>query len=55
MSLDVLWMNGKFHVWYAAHAAGLGDKEESEMGIRIGYAVSRRDSSSAVIGAREKE
>lgn len=27
MGLDVLWMNGKFHVWYAAHAVGLDDKD----------------------------
>ncbi len=47
MGLDVLWMNGRFHVWYAAHAAGLADKEESEMGIRIGYAVSKIDEEQA--------
>jgi formylglycine-generating enzyme required for sulfatase activity/predicted GH43/DUF377 family glycosyl hydrolase len=50
MSLDVLWMNDTFHVWYAAHAAGLGDKDESEMGIRIGYATGQPDRAPNSVG-----
>ncbi len=41
MSLDVHWRDGRFHVWYAAHAAAAKDKSETEAGIRIGYATSR--------------
>jgi predicted GH43/DUF377 family glycosyl hydrolase len=40
LSLDVLWMNDRFHVWYAAHSLGDANKPESEQTIRIGYAVS---------------
>jgi formylglycine-generating enzyme required for sulfatase activity len=41
MHLDVHWGNGRFHLWYAAHAAAAKDKSEAEAGIRIGYATSR--------------
>ena len=41
MGHEVLWKDGRFHVWYAAHAAGLEHNEEKDMAIRIGYAVSR--------------
>lgn len=39
MSLDVHWRDGRFHVWYAAHAQAAKDKGEAEAGIRIGYAI----------------
>lgn len=42
MSLDVHWREGRFHVWYAAHAATSRGKSEAEAGIRIGYATSKR-------------
>ncbi len=41
MSHDVIWKDGRFHVWYAAHAVGLEDKQERDMAIRIGYATSK--------------
>jgi formylglycine-generating enzyme required for sulfatase activity/predicted GH43/DUF377 family glycosyl hydrolase len=40
MGLSVLWLDGRFHVWYAALAADAKDKTESDAGIRIGYASS---------------
>ncbi len=40
LSLDVLWMNDQFHVWYAAHSRADAGKPESEQTIRIGYATS---------------
>lgn len=41
MGHEVIWKDGRFHVWYAAHASGLEHKEEKDMAIRIGYATSR--------------
>lgn len=40
MSLDVHWRDGRFHVWYAAHAAAAKDKSEAEASIQIGFASS---------------
>lgn len=40
LSLDVLWMNDRFHVWYAASRLEMSDKSEQDQAIRIGYAVS---------------
>ncbi|MBI3463152.1 MAG: SUMF1/EgtB/PvdO family nonheme iron enzyme [Planctomycetes bacterium] len=59
MGLAVLWLDGRFHVWYAALAAGAKDKSEAEAGIRIGYAISKSDTSGsthpAQAGERSKE
>ena len=41
LGLDVLWMNDRFHVWYAASRIEVSDKSEQDQAIRIGYATSR--------------
>lgn len=41
MGHEVIWKDGKFHVWYAAHASGLEHQAEKDMAIRIGYATSK--------------
>ncbi|MEO2018285.1 MAG: SUMF1/EgtB/PvdO family nonheme iron enzyme [Fuerstiella sp.] len=40
LSLDVRYMNGRFHLWYAASRREVSDKPEKDQAIRIGYAVS---------------
>jgi len=45
MGHEVIWKDGKFHVWYAAHASGLEHKAEKDMAIRIGYATSKAPAS----------
>lgn len=40
LGLDVLWMNDRFHVWYAASRLEVSDKSEQDQAIRIGYATS---------------
>ncbi|MHC4399293.1 MAG: hypothetical protein ACYTG0_06415 [Planctomycetota bacterium] len=47
LSLDVLFIDGRFHVWYAANPLADSAKAEEEMTIRIGYAVSELPSTSA--------
>lgn len=41
LGLDVLWMNDRFHLWYAAHSLADVGKAEKDQAIRIGYAISR--------------
>ena len=43
LSIDALWMNDRFHVWYAAHSLAEAGKPEHQQTIRIGYAVSQVD------------
>jgi formylglycine-generating enzyme required for sulfatase activity/predicted GH43/DUF377 family glycosyl hydrolase len=40
MSLDVLYLNDRFHMWYAASPKENVNKPERDQRIRIGYAVS---------------
>jgi formylglycine-generating enzyme required for sulfatase activity len=40
LGVEVLWLDGRLHVWYAAHSLADAGKEESEQTIRIGYATS---------------
>lgn len=40
LSLDVLYLTDRFHLWYAASRREVSDKPEQDQAIRIGYAVS---------------
>jgi predicted GH43/DUF377 family glycosyl hydrolase len=42
LGVDVLWFDGRFHVWYAAHSLADAGKDEARQAIRIGYAVSEK-------------
>ena len=37
---EVLWFDGRFHLWYAAHNLADANQPEHEQTIRIGYVVS---------------
>jgi hypothetical protein len=45
MGLAVGWLDGRFHVWYAALAADAKDRSEAEAGIRIGHAIRQGEAS----------
>ncbi|MFT5467052.1 MAG: sulfatase activating formylglycine-generating enzyme [Verrucomicrobiales bacterium] len=43
LSHDILFMDGAFHVWYAAHSLDDAKNPEHKQAIRIGYAVSNSE------------
>ena len=51
----MLFIGGRFHVWYAANPLADSAKAEEEMIIRIGYAVSGLSPTNAAGVSQEPE